>query len=204
MSLHQPAPPNAGHFGLPTLMGLIEFAGLCAIAFGLGAGAALYVKNPQFSTTEAIAAAEDQPQVADRSHKGARLAAIKTEPSPRPAGPQDGFGMLEVDGPLNATITIKDAEGRLVFEVDPLKRATVIAKRKARGEPSSQEPGGHIAPKSTVVPVGKQGECDPPRSRLDGSGWLQLVDECHSGVQSDAERHGAASRLTADHLRSDL
>jgi hypothetical protein len=146
-----------------TLTGLVEFAGLFGIAVCLGAGAALYMKNLRFWTTEAIAAIEDEPQVVNRSHKDDRLAMI-VDPSPRSAGAQDGFGMLEVGGPLNAT-TIRDPNGRLVFELDPLRRTTVIAKREAHQVPSSKEPGRHIAPKSRVVPIGRPGDRDPPSCR---------------------------------------
>jgi hypothetical protein len=153
---------------LPNLGGLIEFAGLCGIAFCLGAGAG-YLKNSHFWTTEAIAATEDRPQVANRSRKSDRLPAAMTDPSAHSAHLQEGFGTLEVGDPVNATITIRDANGRLLFELDPLRRTTVISKREVRGVPSPKEPGGQ-APKSTVVPVGRQVECDPPSSsRLVGS-----------------------------------
>jgi hypothetical protein len=151
---------------------LIDFAGLCGIAFCLGAGAG-YLKNSHFWTADAIAATiaatQDKPQVVDRSRKSDRLPAMMVDPT-RSGGLQEGFGMLEVGGPTNATITIRDANGRVVFELDPLKRTTVISKREGRGVPSSKEPSGHVAPKSRVVPVRRQVECDPPSSRLVGSG----------------------------------
>jgi hypothetical protein len=153
-----------GRLALTALTGLVEFAGLFAIAVCLGAGAALYVENSRFWTTEAIAAIEDKPQAVNRSNKDDRLAMI-VDPSLRSAGPQDGFGMLEVEGPLSATITIRDANGRLVFELDPLRRTTVIAKREARRVPSSKEPGLYMAPKSKVVPTGRPRDCDPPSCR---------------------------------------
>jgi hypothetical protein len=131
------------------------------VGFG-GLFAALYMKNLRFWTTEAIAAIEGKPQIVNRSHKDDRLAMI-VDSSPRSAGPQDSFGMLEVGGLLNATITIRDANGRLVFELDPLRRTTVIAKREARRVPSSKEPG--MAPKPRVVPMGKPSGCDPPSCR---------------------------------------
>jgi hypothetical protein len=99
--------------------------------------------------------------------------------------------MLEIGGPVNATITIKDANGRLVFEFDPLKRTTVISKREARGAPSSKEQGGQIAPKSRVVPAEMPRECDPPTSRLIGLGLLQLSEECHSRVRSDLKQQAS-------------
>jgi hypothetical protein len=160
---HCRASSNLADFGLPNLAGLIEFAGLCGLAFCLCAGAG-YLKNSHFWTTEAIAATEDKPQVVNRSRKSDRLHAIMIDPSTPSAGLQEGFGTVHI-----ATITIRDANGRLVFELDPLKRTTVISKREVRGVPS-KEPGGHVAPKSRVVPVGRQVECDPPSSRLVGSG----------------------------------
>src|SRR5215475_11622364 len=123
------ASSNMRRLALTALTGLVEFAGLFAIAICLGAGAALYMKNLRFWTTEAIAAIEDKPQLVNRSHKNDRLAMI-VDPSRRSAGPQDGFGMLEVGGPLSATITIRDANGRFVFLLDPSTRTTVIAKRE--------------------------------------------------------------------------
>jgi hypothetical protein len=99
----------------------------------------------------------------NRSHKDHRLTMI-VDPSPRSAGPQDGLGALEVWGPLNATITIRDANGRLVFELDPLSRTTVIAKREAPRVPSAKEPGQYIAPKSKVVPL-EPSNCGPPSCR---------------------------------------
>ena len=161
-------PSDVGNLGLPTLPGLIDFAGLCGIAFCVGAGAALCLKKSHSWTIEAIAAAEDKPQVVNRSRKGDRP--VMTDPSARSAGPQEGFGTLELGEPANATITIRDGNGRLLFELDPLRRTTVISKREARGVPPSRELDRPVAPKSRVVPAGRQVECDPPTSRLVGSG----------------------------------
>jgi hypothetical protein len=172
----------------------IKFAGLCGIGLCLGAGAALYLEISHFWATEAIAASEDKPQVVSRLHKDDRLLSARTiDPRARSADAQNGFGMLEIGGPVNARITIKDASGRLVFELDPLRHTMVISKCEPREVPSSTEQGGQIAPKSRVVPVEGSGECDRPSSRLVGSELLQLVDECHSGVQSDAKRLASLS-----------
>jgi hypothetical protein len=173
----------------------IKLAGLCGIGLCLGAGAALYLEISHFWTTEAIAASEDKPQVVNRLRKDDRLHARTTAPRARSADAQDGFGMLEIGGPVNATITIKDANGRLVFELEPLSRTTVISKRGARGVPPSKEQGGQTAPKSRVVPVDGLGECDRPRSRLVASGLLQLVEESHSRVQSDTRRQASLGKL---------
>jgi hypothetical protein len=173
-----------------------EFAGLCGIAFCIGAGAALYLKNSHFWTTEAIAAIEDKPQVVNRLRKDDRLRTTVIDPTIRSADRHDGFGMLEVEGPLNATITIRDASGRLVFELDPLNRSTVISKRGAGGALPSKDQGGQTAPKSRVVPVNGPDKCDRPRSCLVASGLLQLVEEFHSRVQSDAKRQASLGTLT--------
>jgi hypothetical protein len=175
----------------------IKFVGLCGILFCLGAGAAFYPEISQFWTAEAIAASEDKPQVVNRLRKDGRLLpATTTDPRARSADAQNGFGMLEIAGPVNARIAIKDANGRLVFELDPLRRTTVISKREPRGVPSSKEQGGQIAPKSRVVPVKMPGECDPPASRLDDLGLLQLSQECQSRVQTDANRQASPLNLT--------
>jgi hypothetical protein len=168
MSLHRAGHcrDKASEFSIPTLAELIEFAGLCGIAFCLGAGAG-YLKNSHFWTTEAIAAAEDRPQVVNRAPKGDRLPATSIDPSTRSTGLQEGFGALEVSGPPNATITIRDADGWPVFELDPLRRTTVISKREVRRVPSKEQ-SGPIAPKSRIVPLGRQVECDPPSS----SHWI--------------------------------
>jgi hypothetical protein len=151
--------PALGRWGLPTLTGLIGFAGLCGIAVCAGAGGGLYLKNSHVWTTEAIASIEGKPQVVNRSHKDDRLAPI-AGPSSRSAGPQDGFGMLEVGSPVNATITIRDGNGRLVFELDPLRRRTVIAKREGHRVSSVKEPGQYMAPKSRALPVARPSNCD--------------------------------------------
>src|SRR5262249_18280449 len=86
--------PNTGNWGLPNLSDLIEFAGLCGIAFCPGAGAGRYVRNSHFWTTGAIAATEDRPQIVNRSRKENRLPAALTDAWRRSADVQDGFGML--------------------------------------------------------------------------------------------------------------
>jgi hypothetical protein len=187
------ASTRLGHF--LQLERLIEFAGLCGIAFWVGAAVALYLENSHFWTTEATAAGESNPQVVNRSRKEDRLPARMIDPRARSADPQGGFGVVEVGGPLSATITIRDASGRLVFELDPLRRTTVISKREVRGVPPSKDQGGPMAPKSRVVPVEGPGECDRPSSRLVGSSLRQLIEGCHSRVQSDIEWQ--ASLITA-------
>src|SRR5260370_38808874 len=104
----------------------IKFAGLCGIGLCLGAGAALYLEISHFWTPEAIAASEDKPQVVNRLRKDDRLHARTTDPRAGSADAQDGFGMLEIGGPVNARIRIKDTDGRLALDVDPLKRMKVI------------------------------------------------------------------------------
>jgi hypothetical protein len=170
----------------------IKFAGLCGIGLCLGVGAALYLEISHFWATEAIAASEDKPQVVNRLRKDDRLLPARTiDPRARSADAQNVFGTLEIGGPVNARIAIKDANGRLVFELDPLRRTTVISKREPREVPSSKEQDGHITPKSRVVPVKMPRDCDPFVSRLDDLGLLQASEECHSRVQNDAKRQAS-------------
>lgn len=153
-----------GHFSLGRAIMSIKFAGLCGIGLCLGAGATLYLEISHFWATEAIAASEHKAQVVNRLRKDDRLLPARTmEPRARSADAQNGFGMLEIGGPVNARIAIKDANGRLVFELDPLRRTTVISKREPRGVPSSKEQGGQIAPKSRVVPVNMPHEAEGGR-----------------------------------------
>jgi hypothetical protein len=186
-------PTELGHF--LQLKRLIEFAGLCGFAFCVGAGAALYAENSPFWTTQAIAKGENESQVVDRSRKGDRLQAETKDRWARPAETQDGFGGLEVAGPLSAAITIRDANGRLVFELDPLRRTTIISKRRAHGVPPSEEQSGRGAPKSRVVPADRPGECDPPTSPPVGSGILRLVGECYSRVPSQSKLQASLSSI---------
>jgi hypothetical protein len=151
--------PNLGNFGLIEFACLCGIASsLCAIAFCLATGAEFYLTNSHFWTTEAIAATEDRLQIVNRSPKGDRLHATMTVPWSRSAGVQDSFGMLEVGGSLNAKVTIRDAKGRLVFELDPVTRTTIVSKREARGVLSPKEEGGQTTPKSRVVPVERSGD----------------------------------------------
>jgi hypothetical protein len=186
-----PVPRKRGGIELRRLLRqerLIKFSSLCGIAFSVGAGAALYLENSRFLTAEAMAAGENRPQVVNRSQKGDRLSASTIDSSPRSAEPQDGFGTLEVGGTPNATITIRDPKGRLMFELDPLRRTTVISKRDARGAPSLKEQSGQKAPKSGVAPVEWPAECDPPRWRLAGSPLSQSVEDHHPRAQGEAKR----------------
>jgi hypothetical protein len=176
------SPRSSGQ--LRSLPRLTEFAGLCGIAFCIGAGAALLAESPPFWTTNGIATRESQPQLVDRAGKGDRLNVRMKDPSTRAADTQGGFGGLDVAGPLNAVITIRDADGRLVFKLDPQRRTTVIFERGARDGPSPAEQDEPAGPKSRVVPADRPSECDPPGSRLAGSGVLRLVVECYSRIPS--------------------
>jgi len=76
----------------------------------------------------AIEARENALLVVNRSHKGDRLPVSMADSRTRPADPQDGFGTPVVGDPPNARITIRDGTGRLLIELDPLRRTTVISK----------------------------------------------------------------------------
>jgi hypothetical protein len=90
----------------------------------------VYLWNSDFLTTEpmAIEARENALLVVNRSHKGDRLPVSMADSRTRRADPQDGFGTPVVGDQPNTRITIRDGTGRLLIELDPLRRTTVISK----------------------------------------------------------------------------
>jgi hypothetical protein len=120
---------SRGNFRARGHVGLIALAGPFGLAF-CAACASLYVHNAHFLATEPIAieASENALPVVNRSHKGDRLPVSVTDSRTHPADPQDGFGAPVLGDPPNARITIRDGNGRLLFELDPLRRTTVISK----------------------------------------------------------------------------
>jgi hypothetical protein len=120
---------SRGSFGARGQVGLIELVGLFGFAF-CAACTSVYLGNSHFITTGPIAieASENALLVVKRSRKGDRLPVSMADSRARPTDSQDGFGMPVVRDPPNARITIRDGTGRLLFERDPLRRTTVIAK----------------------------------------------------------------------------
>jgi hypothetical protein len=120
---------SRGDFDPRGRVGPIELVGLFGLAF-CAACASIYLENSHFFATEPIAieASENGSLVVKRSHKGDRLPLSMTNSRTRPADPQDGLGMPVLGDPPNARVTIKDGNGRLLFELDPLRRTTVISK----------------------------------------------------------------------------
>ena len=120
---------SRGNFRARGQVGLIALAGLFGLAF-CAACASLFSGNSRFFATEPIAieASENGLPVVKRSHKGDRLPVSVADSRTHPADPQEGFGAPVLGDPPNARITIRDGNGRLLFELDPLRRTTVISK----------------------------------------------------------------------------
>jgi hypothetical protein len=108
------------------LIALLRLFGLTLCA----ACASLYLGNSHFFATEPIAieASENALLVVKRSHKGDRLPMGMADSRTRAGDPQEGFATPVLGDPPNARITIRDGSGRLLFELDPLRRTTVISK----------------------------------------------------------------------------
>jgi hypothetical protein len=117
------------NFGARWQVGLVELVGLFGLVF-CATCTLVYLGNSHFFTTEpvAIEARENALLVVNRSHKGDRLPVSMADSRTRRADPQDGFGTPVVGDPPNARITIRDRTGRLLIELDPLRRTTVISK----------------------------------------------------------------------------
>jgi hypothetical protein len=152
-------PSGPWHVSADHRVGLIEY--LCGSVFCVATGAMIYAENSHFFITEAIAieASENVSQVANRSHKGDRLSRSMIDRYSRSANQQCGFDMPEVGDP-RSSITIKDTNGQLLFELDPQRRTTVISKTRGsqrykdirRRDGANREFAGSVA-RSVVSPI---------------------------------------------------
>jgi hypothetical protein len=120
---------SRGNFLARGQAGLIALLGLFGLTF-CAACASFYLGNSHFFATEPIAieASENALLVVKRSHKGDRLPMGMADSRTHPGDPQNGFATPMLMDPPNARITIRDGSGRLLFELDPLRRTTVVSK----------------------------------------------------------------------------
>ena len=93
---------------------------ICAIPLGAWAGASLYSGAPRIDDPVPAAVS------VERAHKGSQIA--------RPFGIGADAPMIdvEVNGRLDAAITLRDRDGQVIFRADPVSHVTTIAKRGAR------------------------------------------------------------------------
>jgi len=129
-------------------------AAICAIPLGAWAGASLYSSATRTDGFAPPAGA------VERSHKGSLLA--------RPFG-RSGVDIpvveVEVNGRLDAAITLRDRDGQVLYRADPINHVTTVAKRatSARRVPAAPaaEPESTAPKASPEMPDGCEGAFSP-------------------------------------------
>jgi hypothetical protein len=112
-------------------------AAICAIPLGAWAGASLYSGAPRADGFAPPAAA------VERSHKGSLLA----HPFGR-SGTEIPIVEVEVNGRLDAAITLRDRDGQVLYRADPVNHVTTVAKRATSARTVSAPPA--TEPESTT------------------------------------------------------
>jgi hypothetical protein len=129
---------------------------ICAIPLGAWAGASLYSGAPRADGFAPAAAA------VERSHKGSLLA----RPFGR-SGVEIPIVEVEVNGRLDAAITLRDRDGQVLYRADPVAHVTTVAKRavpaRAVSAPPAAEPESTTptAAPGTPMPDGCEGAFSP-------------------------------------------
>jgi hypothetical protein len=129
-------------------------ATICAIPLGAWAGASLYSGAARTDGSAPPAAA------VERSHKGSLLA--------RPFG-RSGVDIpvveVEVNGRLDAAITLRDRDGQVLYRADPINHVTTVAKRatSSRTVPAlpAAEPESTAPKAAPEMPDGCEGAFSP-------------------------------------------
>jgi hypothetical protein len=116
-------------------------AAICAIPLGAWAGASLYSGAPRTDGFAAPAAA------VERSHKGNLLA----RPFGR-GGAEIPVVEVEVNGRLDAAITLRDRDGQVLYRADPINHVTTVAKRVAPARAVPPPPVAEPATAPTAAP----------------------------------------------------
>jgi len=125
---------------------------ICAIPLGAWAGASLYSATPRTDSPAAAAAA------VERSHKGSLL----VRPFGR-TGAEIPVVEVEVNGRLDAAITLRDRDGQVLYRADPVRQVTTVAKRapaRVAPAPPAAVPVSTPAPES-AMPDGCEGAFSP-------------------------------------------
>jgi len=124
---------------------------ICAIPLGAWAGASLYSTPRTDGLAPAAAAVE-------RTHKGSLL----VHPFGR-TGAEIPVVEVEVNGRLDAAITLRDRDGQVLYRADPVNQVTTVAKRapaRVAPAPPAVEPVSTPAPES-AMPDGCEGAFSP-------------------------------------------
>jgi hypothetical protein len=125
---------------------------ICAIPLGAWAGASLYSGAPRVDDPAPVAAS------IERAHKGSQIA--------RPFGVGADTPMIdvEVNGRLDAAITLRDRDGQVIYRADPVSQVTTMAKRSARkpaATPVAREPETKAPVQHEAMPDGCEGAFSP-------------------------------------------
>jgi hypothetical protein len=145
---------------------------ICAIPLGAWAGATLYSATPRTDGLAPAAAA------VERSHKGSLL----VRPFGR-IGAEIPVVEVEVNGRLDAAITLRDRDGQVLYRADPVNQVTTVAKRapaRVAPAPPAAEPVSTPAPES-AMPDGCEGAFSPyaaPR-------MAHVIGRCISSLAPD-------------------
>jgi hypothetical protein len=127
---------------------------ICAIPLGAWAGASLYASVPR--------ADDFAPAAVERAHKSSLLV--------RPfgkTGAEVPVVEIEVNGRLDAAITLRDRDGQVLFRADPVNHVTTVAKRttarRAVNAPTAAEPETTppTAAPEVAMPEGCEGAFSP-------------------------------------------
>jgi hypothetical protein len=127
---------------------------ICAIPLGAWAGASLYASVPR--------ADDFAPAAVERAHKSSLLV--------RPfgkTGAEVPVVEIEVNGRLDAAITLRDRDGQVLYRADPVAHVTTVAKRavpaRAVSAPPAAEPESTTptAAPGTPMPDGCEGAFSP-------------------------------------------
>jgi hypothetical protein len=144
-------------------------AAICAIPLGAVAGASLYSGAPHTDSFAAPTAA------VERAHKGSLLA----QPFAR-GGAEIPVIEVEVNGRLDAAITLRNRDGQVLFRADPINHVTTVAKRVApRAVPAAQPP----APTPTASPEAPMPDgCEGSFSPYAAPRMANVIGRCISAL----------------------
>jgi hypothetical protein len=124
---------------------------ICAIPLGAWGGASLYSGAPRIDDPVPVAAS------IERAHKGSQIA--------RPFGVGADAPMIdvEVNGRLDAAITLRDRDGQVIYRADPVAHVTTLAKRGTRKStsPVAREPETKAPVQHEAMPDGCEGAFSP-------------------------------------------
>ena len=114
---------------------------ICAIPLGAWAGASLYSGAPRADGLAPAAAA------VERSHKGSQLVHTFGR-----SGPEIPIVEVEVNGRLDAAITLRDRDGQVLYRADPVAHVTTVAKRAMPARAVSAPPAEPVSTTPTAAP----------------------------------------------------